>query len=189
MPRLRSPARTSSRFRIAAAVRALGAPACPPQAPQSNEAWYGLFSVVLPWAHSTTSLPKSRVRPIVVSATCANSTCSLCGMASRSITVGAAGATASRSRRRTAPVAAGIRVLAAESGAAAQPAASARVKGATNDSLAAWNADSAPARPEVPATCRATASWARSAGFSAMSWFGEISTGHRSLGAPPRTSV
>ena len=150
MPRLRSPARTSGRLRIATAVRALGAPACPPQAPQSSEAWYGLFSVVLPCAHSTTSRPKPLVSPIVVRATCANSTCSLCGMASRLITVGAAGATASRSRRRMPALAAGASVLAADNGAAAQPAASASVNGAAKASLAAWKADSAPASPVDP---------------------------------------
>ena len=122
---------------MATAVRALGAPACPPQAPQSSEAWYGLFSVVLPWEHNTTSRPNPRVNPMVVNATCANSSCSFCGMASRSMTVGAAGATASRSRRRILALAAGASVFAADSGAAAQPAASASANGAANASFAA----------------------------------------------------
>ena len=73
---------------------------------------------------------------MVVSATWANSTCSLCGIAVRSITVGATGASVSRSFRRTAALAAGASVLTADSGPAATPAASARANGAASDSLA-----------------------------------------------------
>ena len=76
---------------------------------------------------------------------------------------------------------------------AAQPAktaaASARVNGAARASLAEWNADSAPAIRVTPATRRAAAPSASGTGVSVMSWLGAISTGHRSLGAPPRMSV
>ncbi len=69
-------------------------------------------------------------------------------------------------------VAAGVRVLAAASGAATQPAASASVKGAARASLAAWKADSAPAKPRIPASLRAAAASASGAGVSRTSWLG-----------------
>ena len=124
---------------------------------------------MLPCAHITTRRAKSLVKPIVVNATWAKSTCSLCGIAVRSITVGAVGASVSRSFRRTAALTAGASVLAADSGPAATPAASARVNGAASDSLATWKADSAPANRFTPATRRRTASSASDAGTSVMS--------------------
>ena len=58
MPRLASCSRTGGRLAIAANTRALGFPSCPPQAPQSRADSNGLFSVVLPCAHKSTSRAK-----------------------------------------------------------------------------------------------------------------------------------
>ena len=128
---------------MAAAVRAFGPPACPPQAPQSSEAWYGLFSVVLPCPHSTTSRPNSPVSPHrgqghLGGARSSSERLSTVRLGRRNRGRQVAGRCRSLPGRRR------VSVLAAASGAAAQPAASASVNGAARASFAAWKADSAP---------------------------------------------
>jgi hypothetical protein len=149
-----------------------------------------LLLVVLPCAQNTTSRAKSRIRPMVLNAIRAYRTRSvMLKPVSMLIWVLAGGATRRRNRPAIAEPARGDSVRVALAGPAIQPEASASAKGLTVSSLAWWNAACAPVIAWRPASCRWTVESAPGAAVSVTVRDGWISAGHRSLGAPPATSV